>query len=184
MRGLGWCFAEAQEQLVVALDDVVQGEANYAGERLGVEKDDAPGDPGAQGFVLAGQQLTQDAEALLLAERAGLDHGGRQFEAAGAAAGGAPKQEGSQGAAVMNMVLGVPSVDLGLAALVESESVLGEPCGNIGHCFRMRLRDSCRKITPPGGLRPLRRASQNWSVLTDRADDFGTGHVHDRFRGC
>lgn len=64
----------------------------------------------------------------MLAERAGLgDHGGRQFEAAGAVAGGAPQQEGSQGTVVMGVVLGVPPVDLGLAARVEGESVFGEP---------------------------------------------------------
>lgn len=45
----GRWFAEAQEQLVAVVDDVVEGEADHAGERLGVEQDDTSGDPGAQG---------------------------------------------------------------------------------------------------------------------------------------
>ena len=124
----GWRFAEPQEDLVALADHVVEGEADDAAERLGVEQDDGGRDPGPQRQVVAGQDAAEQVQSLVLRERCRLaDHRGGQPEAPGELAGCAPQQEGPEGVAAVLVVLGVPGVDVGLAAGRQGEAAVGEP---------------------------------------------------------
>ena len=113
----GWRVPEPQQDLVAVMYYVVDGEADDPAEGLSVEQDDDGRDPGPQWQVAAGEEVAEQVQSLALLKRCRLpDHRGGQPEALGEVAGGAPQQEGPQGAAAVLVVFGVPGVDVGLAA--------------------------------------------------------------------
>jgi hypothetical protein len=118
------------------VDHVVEGEADDAAERLCVEQDDGGCDPGPERQVMAGQEAAELAHPLVVREWCRLaDHRGGQPEAPGEPAGHAPLQEGPDGVAAVLVVLGVPGVDVGLAAGGQGEAMPGKPSEERGGVF-------------------------------------------------
>lgn len=64
----GW-VAESNSDLAVVFDDVVDGEAQDRGQRLGVEQHQHRGGAGEQRDVLLGEESTDRHQPLLLADR-------------------------------------------------------------------------------------------------------------------
>ena len=121
-------FAEPQEDLVAVADHVVEGEADDAAERLGVKQDQGPCDAGPERQVVAGQDTAELAHSLVVGERCRVaDHRGGQPEAPGDPAGHAPLEKGPDGEAGVLVVLGVPGVDVGLAAVGQGQAAPGKP---------------------------------------------------------
>jgi hypothetical protein len=103
----------SNRHLVVAGDDVIDGQADQAGDGLRVKQQQASGHPGAERDALVGQETVQHGEAAMLADRgpARLFHRG-DVEAGHVMAGHGPFQEAAQDFRLG--LRGVPGVNIGL----------------------------------------------------------------------
>lgn len=61
----GGRLAEPQPDLLVLVDDVVDGKTDDSGTGLGIEKDDDRGDTAAQRQAVVGEELAEQVEALI-----------------------------------------------------------------------------------------------------------------------
>jgi hypothetical protein len=105
----------------------MNGEAHDPADRLGVEQQ-ADGDSAAQRRVGGRENVAQQLDPASTGERgrvAGLDRW--QREPPGEFGVRAPQQEGANTDTVVLAVLGVPGIDLGLPAVGQFQTALGEP---------------------------------------------------------
>ncbi|MEV8441950.1 hypothetical protein AB0425_31620 [Actinosynnema sp. NPDC051121] len=152
--------------LVVVPDDVVEGEADDAADRLCVEQQQPGGDPTAQWSVRVGEDLPEQLDAASASDGRGLaDLRRRQCEPAGELHVRAPQQESASGDALMLLVLDVPGIDLSLSAVRQdqlaftgptkerrgvADPVSGEPAPGRGDGLALRVGAELGQDVPGG----------------------------------
>ncbi|WP_406320200.1 hypothetical protein [Streptomyces sp. NBC_01637] len=110
------------------VDDVIDSEADDAGDGLRVEENECGGDPGSQGQGVVVEGPPEDGESAVLVQRrlVLVDDLGWQGEAGHPARLHAPAQE-RLGRAPGGQLRGVPGIEVGLLEVFDGAASVGEP---------------------------------------------------------